>query len=227
MNILSHVAIIMDGNGRWANKKKKPRKYGHLQGTKNIKNLIPFFINNKIPYLTLFAFGIDNWKRPQSEISYLFFLLQDFLKKNLNYFLKNNLKINFIGEKKKLSKDIKKLIKKIELLTKKKSGLNLIVAFNYSSKNELINAFKQIQKNKKNETISVKIINKYLYTSNIPDPDILIRTGGYSRLSNFLLWQISYAEIFFINKLWPDFKLKDLTKIIFKYKKIQRNFGSV
>ena len=139
MNTLSHVAIIMDGNGRWANKKNKPRKYGHLQGTKNIKNIIPYFIKNKIPYLTLFAFGLDNWKRPEQEINYLFFLFQNFLKKNLNYLLDNNVKIKFIGEKKKLSKNIIDLIKKIEKLTEKKNNLTLIVAFNYSSRKEIIN----------------------------------------------------------------------------------------
>ena len=227
MNTLSHVAIIMDGNGRWANKKNKPRKYGHLQGTKNIKNIIPYFIKNKIPYLTLFAFGLDNWKRPEQEINYLFFLFQNFLKKNLNYLLDNNVKIKFIGEKKKLSKNIIDLIKKIEKLTEKKNNLTLIVAFNYSSRQEIINSFSKILRKKKQKKITEKIVNNCLYTSNIPDPDILIRTGGHIRISNFLLWQISYAEIFFIEKLWPDFKVKDLNKIILKFKKIKRNFGSV
>ena len=227
MNTLSHVAIIMDGNGRWANKKNKPRKYGHLQGTKNIKNIIPYFIKNKIPYLTLFAFGLDNWKRPEQEINYLFFLFQDFLKKNLNYLLDNNVKIKFIGEKKKLSKNIIDLIKKIEKLTEKKNNLTLIVAFNYSSRQEIINSFSKILRKKKQKKITEKIVKNCLYTSNIPDPDILIRTGGHIRISNFLLWQISYAEIFFIEKLWPDFKVKDLNKIILKFKKIKRNFGSI
>ena len=227
MNTLSHVAIIMDGNGRWANKKNKPRKYGHLQGTKNIKNIIPYFIKNKIPYLTLFAFGLDNWKRPEQEINYLFFLFQNFLKKNLNYLLDNNVKIKFIGEKKKLSKNIIDLIKKIEKLTEKKNNLTLIVAFNYSSRQEIINSFSKILRKKKQKKITEKIVNNCLYTSNIPDPDILIRTGGHIRISNFLLWQISYAEIFFIEKLWPDFKVKDLNKIILKFKKIKRNFGSI
>jgi len=226
MNILSHVAIIMDGNGRWANKKNKPRKYGHLEGTKNIKKLIPYFIKKKIPYLTLFAFGLDNWSRPKSETSYLFFLFEDFLKKNLNFLLGSNVKIKFVGERIGLSKKIKILIKKIENLTQKKKALTLIVALNYSSKQELVNAFKKIIKNKQKK-ISTKIVENFLYTKNIPDPDILVRTGAQRRISNFLLWQISYTEIFFINKLWPDFNTSDLNKIILKYKKIKRNFGSI
>jgi len=227
MNNLSHVAIIMDGNGRWAEKKNKPRSFGHFQGTKNIKNLIPFFIKNKIPYLTLFAFGLDNWNRPKSEISYLFFIFQDFLKKNLNYLLKNNVKIKFIGEKKKLSKNIISLIKKVEKIKEKKNNMTLIIAFNYSAKQEIINTFIKISKNKKQKKITEEIFKNYLYTRDIPDPDILIRTGNHIRISNFLLWQLSYTEIFFIKKLWPDLNTSDLKKIILQFKKIKRNFGSV
>ena len=227
MNTLSHVAIIMDGNGRWAKKKNKPRKFGHLQGTKNIKKLIPFFIKKKIPYLTLFAFGLDNWKRPKEETSYLFYLFQDFLDKNLNFLLDNNVKIKFIGEKKKLTKNIINSIKKVEKFTKNKKDLTLIVAFNYGAKQELINSFRAIVKNKKQNKITEKIIKQNLYTHNIPDPDILIRTGDQLRISNFLLWQISYAEIFFISKLWPEFNINDLNKIFLKFKKIKRNFGNI
>ena len=215
----------MDGNGRWAKKKNKPRRFGHLQGTKNIKKLIPFFIKNKIPYLTLFAFGFDNWNRPKSETSYLFFLLQDFLKKNFKYLSENNVKIKFIGERKKIPEKILNIIEKIEKQTEKKKDLTIIVAFNYSAKKEIINALKKIIKN--NKKIDEKTVNQYLYTSNIPNPDILIRTGEHTRISNFLLWQISYTEIFFIKKLWPDFKINDLSKIIFKFKKIKRNFGGL
>ena len=227
MNTLSHVAIIMDGNGRWAKKRNKPRRFGHLQGTKNIKNLIPLFIKKKIPYLTLFAFGLDNWSRPKSETSYLFFLFQDFLKKNLNYLLENNVKIKFIGEKKKLSKNIISLIKKVEKLTEKNNELTIVIAFNYSSKQEILNSFKEILKNKKQKKITEETFKNYLYTRGIPDPDILIRTGNHIRISNFLLWQISYTEIFFIEKLWPDFNTNDLKKIVLKFKKIKRNFGSI
>jgi|SRR6056300_888303 len=226
MNTLSHVAIIMDGNGRWASKKNKPRKYGHLKGTENIKNLIPYFIKKKIPFLTLFAFGFDNWNRPKSEISYLFFLFENFLKKNLSYLIEKNVKIKFIGERKKLPSKILTLFKKVEKITKEKKDLTIIVALNYSSKHEIVNTFNKIL-NQKYKKITEKIISNNLYTFNTPDPDILIRTGSHSRLSNFLLWQISYTEIFFIKKLWPDFKIKDLSKIISKFKNIKRNFGSV
>ena len=226
MNTLSHVAIIMDGNGRWAIKKKKPRKYGHLKGTENIKRIIPFIIKKKIPFLTLFAFGLDNWNRPKSETSYLFFLFEDFLNKNLNYLIENNVKIKFIGESKNLPIKIKKLIFKTEKISRTKNGLNLILAFNYSSKHEILSACKLLLK-KKNKKISINDIENNLYTKKIPDPDLLIRTGGYSRLSNFLLWQLSYTEIFFLKKFWPDFKIKDLSKIIKNYKKIKRNFGKV
>ena len=226
MNTLSHVAIIMDGNGRWASKKNKPRKYGPLKGTENIKNLIPYFIKKKIPFLTLFAFALDNWNRPKSEISYLFFLFENFLKKNLSYLIEKNVKIKFIGERKKLPNKILILFKKIEKITKEKKDLTIIVALNYSSKHEIVNAFNKIL-NQKYKKITEKIISNNLYTFNTPDPDILIRTGSHSRLSNFLLWQISYTEIFFIKKLWPDFKIKDLSKIISKFKSIKRNFGSV
>jgi len=226
MNSLSHIAIIMDGNGRWAESKKKSRKFGHLKGSENLKEIINYFIIKKIPYLTLFAFALDNWNRPKTETDYLFNLLKNFIKKNLHIFIKKNIKINFIGEKKNLSNDIKKLLKKTQSLSKKKSGLNLIIALNYSSKHEILNAIKKIKNNEK-KNISIELFEKKLYTKNIPDPDILIRTGGRCRLSNFLLWQNSYSEIFFIKKLWPDFTSRDLEKIIKKFKVIKRNFGGI
>jgi len=226
MNSLSHIAIIMDGNGRWAESKKKSRKFGHLKGSENLKEIINYFIIKKIPYLTLFAFALDNWNRPKTETDYLFNLLKNFIKKNLHIFIKKNIKINFIGEKKNLSNDIKKLLKKTQSLSKKKSGLNLIIALNYSSKHEILNAIKKIKNNEK-KNISIELFEKKLYTKNIPDPDILIRTGGRCRLSNFLLWQNSYSEIFFIKKLWPDFTSRDIEKIIKKFKVIKRNFGGI
>ena len=226
MNSLSHVAIIMDGNGRWAELKNKSRKFGHLKGSENLKDIINFFLLNKIPYLTLFTFALDNWKRPKTETNYLFNLLKSFIKKNLNIFLEKNIRISFIGEKNYLSQDIKKIIKKTENLSKKNTGLNLIIALNYSSKHEILNAVKlSIKNNKKN--ISIRTFQKFLYTSNYPNPDILIRTGGHSRLSNFLLWQCSYSELFFLKKLWPDFNTGDLKKIINKFTKIKRNFGGI
>lgn len=226
MNSLSHVAIIMDGNGRWAELKNKSRKFGHLKGSENLKDIINFFLLNKIPYLTLFTFALDNWNRPKTETNYLFNLLKRFIKKNLNIFLEKNIRISFIGEKNYLSQDIKKIIKKTENLSKKNTGLNLIIALNYSSKHEILNAVKlSIKNNKKN--ISIRTFEKFLYTSNYPNPDILIRTGGHSRLSNFLLWQCSYSELFFLKKLWPDFNTGDLKKIINKFTKIKRNFGGI
>ena len=226
MNSLSHVAIIMDGNGRWAELRNKSRKFGHLKGSENLKDIINFFLLNKIPYLTLFTFALDNWSRPKTETNYLFNLLKSFIKKNLNIFLEKNIRISFIGEKNYLSQDIKKIIKKTENLSKKNTGLNLIIALNYSSKHEILNAVKlSIKNNKKN--ISIRTFEKFLYTSNYPNPDILIRTGGHSRLSNFLLWQCSYSELFFLKKLWPDFNTGDLKKIINKFTKIKRNFGGI
>ena len=226
MNSLSHVAIIMDGNGRWAELRNKSRKFGHLKGSENLKDIINFFLLNKIPYLTLFTFALDNWNRPKTETNYLFNLLKRFIKKNLNIFLEKNIRISFIGEKNYLSQDIKKIIKKTENLSKKNTGLNLIIALNYSSKHEILNAVKlSIKNNKKN--ISIRTFEKFLYTSNYPNPDILIRTGGHSRLSNFLLWQCSYSELFFLKKLWPDFNTGDLKKIINKFTKIKRNFGGI
>ena len=176
--------------------------------------------------MTLFAFALDNWNRPKSEISYLFFLFENFLKKNLSYLIEKNVKIKFIGERKNLPSKILTLFRKIEKITKEKKDLTIIVALNYSSKHEIVNAINKIL-NQKYKKITEKIISNNLYTFNMPDQDILIRTGSHSRLSNFLLWQMSYTEIFFIKKLWPDFKIKDLSKIISKFKNIKRNFGSV
>jgi len=225
MNALSHIAIIMDGNGRWAVSKKKARKFGHLKGTENILEIIKYCIKKKIPYLTLFAFGIDNWKRPKSEVFYIFSLLKKFLEENLKLIQKENIKINFIGEKKNIPIDIKKLIKQSELFTKDKKKLNLFIAINYSSKLEILSAIKKIVKN--NSKITSKNLKNNLYTGKAPDPDILIRTGGHKRLSNFLLWQCSYTEFFFIRKLWPDFNVRDLKSIIFKFKNLKRNFGKI
>ena len=228
MNPLSHVAIIMDGNGRWASKKLKPRIYGHKEGLKNIKNIIDLCILNKIKYLTLYVFSYDNWKRPKAETAYLFNLLNSFLKKDLSYLIKNQIKIKIIGEKKKLKKKLIKTLWSVEKKTKKKvNSITINLAFNYSSKLEIINAFKKIFLKNKIKKINTDLVDKYLYTTKIPDPEILIRTGGNNRLSDFLLWQLSYTEIFFIKKYWPDFNCNDLQKIINKFLKIKRNFGAI
>ena len=225
MKALSHVAIIMDGNGRWAQKKNKSRSYGHKHGVKNIEKIVKCCVDENIKYLTLYVFSKDNWKRSKKEIFFLFNLLENYLKKNLNFLIKNNIKLKFIGERKKLKKQLLTNIKKVEKKTSKLNTLTLFLAFNYSAKSEICSAIKKIILNK--GKISPISITNNLFTANAPDPEILIRTGGYSRLSDFMLWQISYSEIFFVKKLWPDFKKKDFLNIIFMFKKIKRNFGSV
>ena len=224
----SHIAIIMDGNGRWGLKKYKDRNKGHYFGLKNINKIINDCIKINIKYLTLYTFSTENWNRPKKEIDYLFFLFKYFYKKNFNKLNKNNIKIKFIGNLKNIPKDLKVIIKKIQDKTKNNDTITVIFAFNYGAKSELVNAFKNIIKNKnKVNKINEDLINNNLYTKNIPDPDILIRTGGEKRLSNFLLWQLSYAELFFINKNWPDFNFFDLKKIINTFRVTKRKFGGL
>ncbi len=225
MNSLRHVAIIMDGNGRWGLKKKKSRNYGHRAGLDTVEKIIKSSIKNKVKYLTLYAFSTENWKRPKREIQFLLNLLNSFLDKKINEFNKNNIKLKIIGNINVFDKKLKKKLHKSEKLTKNNNRLQVNLALNYGSKLELINAFKKINKYKLN--ISIKNIEKCLYTSNIPDPDILIRTGSTHRLSNFLLWQLAYSEIFFEKKLWPDFKENDYNKILKKFKKTKRNYGNI
>ena len=226
MNQLNHVAIIMDGNGRWGLKKKKTRKFGHLEGIKSVKTVIKSSLINKIPYLTLYTFSTENWRRPKSEINFLFDLIRNSLKKEINQIINQGIKVNIIGEKKGLPKDINKIIKLIEEKTRSNRKITLNLALNYGSKEEIINSFKNLI-SKKNREININNFEKELYTKNIPDPEILIRTGGTKRLSNFLLWQIAYTEIFFVNKLWPDFNAKDFNNIIKKFFGIKRNFGKI
>ena len=224
MNPLKHVAIIMDGNGRWGLKNFNSRNKGHKEGLKTVEKIIKVSLEKKIKYLTLYAFSTENWKRPKSEINYLFNLLEVFLKKKLNEFKRNNIKLFIIGEK-KFSRKINSLLLNSEKLTKNNNKLQINLALNYGSRKEIILAIKSL--NKKKLKISEKNITNFLYTKNIPDPEILIRTGDTKRLSNFLLWQLSYSEIFFSKKLWPDFNKIDFIKIINKYKKIKRNFGKI
>ncbi len=226
MNELNHVAIIMDGNGRWGLKKNKSRNYGHFKGLKSAESAIKTVIKNRIPYLTLYTFSTENWKRPENEINFLFDLIRKSLKKNLKKIIKQEIKINIIGIKKKLPSDISKIINFIEKKTKKNKRLTLNLALNYGSQEEIVSACKKITKNK-NININIENFKKYLYTSYMPNPDILIRTGGTKRLSNFLLWQLAYTEIFFIDKLWPDFNENDFNKIINKFYNIKRNFGKI
>ena len=224
MNPLNHVAIIMDGNGRWGLKNKKSRNAGHKEGLKTIERIIDFSIKKKIKFLTLFAFSAENWKRPNSEIKYIFRLLEIFLIEKLDNINSRNIKIKFIGIK-NFNKKLKKLLNKAETLTNKNNEIQINLALNYGSKHEIINAIKKLIKN--NKKINEKNFQDNLFTKNIPDPDFLIRTGNTSRLSNFLLWQLAYSEIFFVKKLWPDFTVNDYKKIIDKYKKIKRNFGNI
>ncbi|WP_440914280.1 polyprenyl diphosphate synthase [Candidatus Pelagibacter sp.] len=224
MNPLNHVAIIMDGNGRWGIKHHNSRNKGHKAGLKTVETVIKISIEKKIPFLTLFAFSTENWKRPKTEVNALFNLLENFLKKKIEVFKKNKIKLIIIGEK-KFPKKLNKLLKDSEKKTKNNSKLQINLALNYGSKKEIVNAIKLLNKKKLN--INEKNISNNLYTKNIPDPDLLIRTGDTNRLSNFLLWQISYSEIFFSKKLWPDFKAEDFIKILNKYKFIKRNFGKI
>ncbi len=224
MNPINHVAIIMDGNGRWGLKHKNSRNAGHKAGLNTVEKIINITIKNNIKYLTLFAFSTENWKRPKNEINYLFNLLENFLKNKIEDLNKRNIKLNIIGFK-KFSKKLNKLLIESEKKTFKNKTLQINLALNYGSKLELINAFKNLAKNQ--QKISINNLSKNLLTKNIPDPDFLIRTGNTKRLSNFLLWQLAYAEIFFEKKLWPDFNEKDYNKIIKNFRKIKRNFGNI
>jgi len=224
MNPLNHVAIIMDGNGRWGLKNKSSRNEGHKAGLNTVEKIIKETIKQKINYLTLFAFSTENWKRPKKEINYLFNLLENFLSKKIDGLNKQNIKLNIIGVK-NFSKKLNKLLNSSEKKTSQNKILQINLALNYGSKNEIINAFKKMSKNK--DKINEKNLKQYLQTKNIPDPELLIRTGNTKRLSNFLLWQLAYAEIFFEKKLWPDFNEKDYVRIIKKFKKIKRNFGKI
>ena len=224
MNPLNHVAIIMDGNGRWGLKRNKSRNFGHKQGLKSIEDIINIAIQKKIKFLTLFVFSIDNWKRPKKEINYLFDLLSNFLNNKLIDLNKKNIRLKFIG-KKNFSKKFNELLKNSEKVTNQNTNLQINLALNYSSKFEIVNSIKKVISKKL--SINEKNITNNLFTKNIPDPEILIRTGNTHRLSNFLLWQLSYTEIFFEKKLWPDFSKNDFIKILNKYKQIKRNFGSI
>ena len=224
MNPIKHVAIIMDGNGRWGMSKRKSRNFGHKQGLKTVEKIIKETLKNKIKYLTLYAFSTENWKRPKNEVNYLFSLLDDFLSNKIKELNKEKIKLFFIG-KKRFNKNLNNLLNYSERLTSNNKRLQINLALNYGSKSEIIESLNLIIKKKLR--INEKNISRNLYTKNIPDPDILIRTGNRKRLSNFLLWQIAYSEIFFEKKLWPDFNEYDYNKILNKFKKTKRNFGKI
>jgi len=224
MNLLNHVAIIMDGNGRWGIQNKKNRNLGHKAGIHVVGDIINESIKQKIKFLTLYAFSTENWSRPNNEIVYLFKLLENFLTKNVNEFIKKDIKLKILGEK-KFSKRLNFLLNDAEKKTIKNTSLQVNLALNYGSKQEIVRAIKSIIN--KNQSTTLENVTNNLYTAGIPDPDILIRTGNTKRLSNFLLWQIAYTEIFFFKKMWPDFNTTHFNKIIKEYKNIKRNFGNI
>jgi undecaprenyl diphosphate synthase len=225
MNPIKHVAIIMDGNGRWGLKKKNSRNLGHKAGLVTVEKTIKESIKKKIKYLTLYAFSTENWKRPKKEINFLFGLLHDFLKKKTNELNENGIKFKVIGNRHLFSKKLSKILLSAEKITKNNKILHINLALNYGSKSEIINSIRLITKKK--IPINQLNISKNLYTKDSPDPDLLIRTGKTNRLSNFLLWQIAYSEIYFVKKLWPDFSVNDYNKILKNFKKIKRNFGAI
>jgi undecaprenyl diphosphate synthase len=222
MNNLNHVAFIMDGNGRWGQKKNKSRNFGHLNGVKTVKKIVTSSVKLNIPIVTFFVFSTENWKRPKTEVNFLLNLIINYFKEELDSVISNGIKINIIGKVSKLPLKIKNILDKVIKATKKNNKITVNLAINYGSKDEIISAVKKIK-----YKIDIKALEQNLYTRNLPNPDILIRTGGRKRLSNFMLWQLSYAEIYFLDKLWPDFNDRDLKKIVKNFKNVKRNFGSI
>ena len=212
----------MDGNGRWGKKKRKERNYGHLKWVDTVKKIVKSSIRLKVPIVTFYVFSSENWKRPKTEISFLFRLIRNYFTKEIQSVISQGIKINILGDLNKLSKELRSVLKKTEKLTKKNKRITVNLAINYGSRQEIIYAFRKLKKR-----VNLRNFTKNLYTKKMPNPDILIRTGGKIRLSNFMLWQLAYTELFFLKKLWPDFNSLDLKKIIFKFKNIKRNFGSV
>tara|TARA_B100000886_G_scaffold332832_1_gene286012 strand:- start:2684 stop:3358 length:675 start_codon:yes stop_codon:yes gene_type:complete len=224
MNKLDHVAFIMDGNGRWGKKRGKGRNFGHFTGVEIVKKIVESSIKQKIPIVTFYVFSTENWKRPKSEIKFLFNLIKSYFLDELKNVIKNGIRINIIGDIKKLPLNLSKILLETTSKTKKNKKILVNLALNYGSRDEIGRAIKLIRKKKK---ISQKIISQNLYTKNLPDPDILIRTGGKKRLSNFMLWQLAYTELYFLDKLWPDFNVTDYKKIIKNFSIIKRNFGKI
>ena len=222
MNKLDHVAFIMDGNGRWGKKRGKNRNFGHLKGVETVKKVVKSSIKMKIPIVSFYVFSSENWRRPKKEINFLFKLIKRYFLEEIKIIIKQGIKINILGDLNNLPLDIKSTLKKTIFLTKNNNKILVNLAINYGSKNEILNASKKIKKK-----FTIKSFEKELYTKGMPNPDILVRTGGHKRLSNFMLWQLAYAELYFLNKLWPDFNSIDLKRIIDNYKKIKRNFGSL
>ena len=223
MNKLNHVAFIMDGNGRWGLKKNKGRNFGHLKGVETVKKIVKSSIELKIPIVTFYVFSSENWKRPRKEINFLFKLINIYFKQEIKNIISQGIKINIMGEIKALSLNLRTLLKKTMHLTRNNNQIIVNLAINYGSKNEIFQAIKKTTKKK----LNIKNLEKNFFFKTLPNPDILIRTGGHQRLSNFMLWQLAYTELFFLKKLWPDFKKNDFIRILKKYKKIKRNFGDI
>ncbi len=232
MNIPNHIAVIMDGNGRWAKKHGKKRFFGHREGMKRVRDIVEAAVDNNVNYLTLFAFSTENWLRPKEEIKFLMTLLEEFVKKEVSKLAKNNIKLKFIGNFSKLSDKYLKLIKEAETFTEKCNGLNLNIALSYGGRQEILDAIKKLLEDYKNNKIQLSnidhnLFSQYLYTKDIPDPDLLIRTSGEYRISNFLLWQIAYTELYITETLWPDFTKKEFEKALLDYSKRERRFGKI
>ena len=225
MNKINHIAIIMDRNGRWGKKRGKTRNFGHTQGIKVIEKIVKESLRINIPVLTFYTFSTENWRRPKTEVNFLFNLINKYFLKEIKNIIKNDIKINIIGITNGLPKSQKVSLLKCMKKTKKCKKILVNLAINYGAKNEIINAFKKLKENKIKP--SIKNLEKYLYTKNMPEPDFLIRTGGKRRLSNFLLWQMAYSELYFVDKLWPDFKISDFKRILNNFKRVKRNFGKV
>ena len=231
-NLPNHIAIIMDGNGRWAKKKGKQRIFGHENGTKSVEECISGALDLGIKNLTLYVFSMENWERPKFEVNALMKLLVSSLEKKCDSLNKNNIKLTAIGDINSLTSNTRKKLKEVISKTSKNNKLNLNLAISYGSRQELVNAIKIISYKVKNNIISEEkidenIINEHLYTRNLPSVDLLIRTGGESRVSNFLLWQIAYAELFFTDILWPDFRKEDFFNAIVDYQNRERRFGKI
>ena len=222
MNKLSHVAFIMDGNGRWGKQRNKGRNFGHFKGVEAVKKIVEKSIKLKIPIITFYVFSTENWKRPKSEINFLFKLIINYFREELDRVILNGIRINVIGKIDRLPVKIKFSLKDSIKKTKKNKKIIVNLAINYGSRDEIVSACKKTQ-----DKINIQSLSKNLYTKNLPDPDILIRTGGHKRLSNFMLWQLAYTEIYFVDKLWPDFNSRDFERIINNFKKVKRNFGSI
>jgi len=232
MKIPQHVAIILDGNGRWAKSKGMPRNYGHMQGAKNVEVICEEAYKMGIKYLTVYAFSTENWNRPQDEVDALMKLLRNYMKTCLKTAAKNDMKIRVIGDKSRLDEDIRTRIAELEESTKNNGGLNFQIAINYGSRDEMRRAITALAKDcvdgKVNpDDISEAMFDTYLDTHDIPDPDLMIRTSGEQRLSNYLLWQLAYSEFYFTDVPWPDFSKEELVKAVEQYNKRDRRFGGV